>query len=119
MEEIGEQLRSDQTRPGREYWPPEKVNNHFFLFIYNNLQSVISCFVLLLCISSFYIFSLISFDDCVSDLRDWLKQVELDLRSEPVLGAESQHGSPDTTEELQRLENLHKELLERRYFYSL
>ncbi|XP_039981906.1 nesprin-1-like [Xiphias gladius] len=55
-----------------------------------------------------------NFDDCVEDIRDWLKQMELSLKSEPVLGAESQQGAPDTTAELERMENLHKELLARR-----
>ncbi|XP_047184446.1 nesprin-1 isoform X2 [Scophthalmus maximus] len=55
-----------------------------------------------------------NFDNCVEDIRDWLKQMELSLKSEPVLGEESQHGAPDTTEELERMENLHKELLARR-----
>ncbi|XP_040920912.1 nesprin-1-like [Toxotes jaculatrix] len=55
-----------------------------------------------------------NFDDCVEGIRDWLKQMELSLQSEPVLGAESQQGTPDATEELERMENLHKELLARR-----
>ncbi|KAG7239212.1 hypothetical protein INR49_029965 [Caranx melampygus] len=55
-----------------------------------------------------------NFDECVEGLRDWLKQMELSLKSEPFLGAESQQGAPDTTEELERMENLHKELLARR-----
>ncbi|XP_071335456.1 nesprin-1 isoform X2 [Trachinotus anak] len=55
-----------------------------------------------------------NFDECVEGIRDWLKQMELSLKSEPVLGAESQQGAPDTTEELERMENLHKELLARR-----
>lgn len=58
-----------------------------------------------------------SFDDCVEGIRDWLKQMELSLKSEPILGAESQQGTPDTTEELEKMENLHKELLARRYVY--
>ena len=41
----------------------------------------------------------------------------LSLKREPVFGEESQHGAPDTTEELERMENLHKELLARRYVH--
>lgn len=55
-----------------------------------------------------------SFDDCVEGIRGWLKQIELSLKSEPAFAAESQQGSPEATEELERIENLHKELLERR-----
>ncbi|XP_028460432.1 nesprin-1-like [Perca flavescens] len=55
-----------------------------------------------------------NFNDCVESIRDWLKQMDLSLRGEPVLGAECQQGAPDTTEELERMENLHKELLARR-----
>lgn len=116
MEELPGQLFSEPTRLGREYWPSEKVSHH-------------SCHVLYLCkgISIKWVFaspflsspfpSPHSFDDCVEDIRDWLKQMELSLKSEPVLGAESQQGAPDTTAELERMENLHKELLARRYVY--
>ncbi|CAB1447010.1 unnamed protein product, partial [Pleuronectes platessa] len=55
-----------------------------------------------------------NFDNCVEGTRDWLKQMVLSLKREPVFGEESQHGAPDTTEELERMENLHKELLARR-----
>lgn len=58
-----------------------------------------------------------SFNGCAERIRDWLKQMDLSLKSEPVLGAESQQGASDTTEELERMENLHKELLARRYIY--
>nr|XP_019953051.1 PREDICTED: nesprin-1-like [Paralichthys olivaceus] len=55
-----------------------------------------------------------NFDNCVEGIRDWLKQMALSLKREPVFGEDSQHGGPDTTEELERMENLHKELLARR-----
>ncbi|XP_074471039.1 nesprin-1-like isoform X4 [Sebastes fasciatus] len=55
-----------------------------------------------------------NFNDCVEGVRDWLKQMDLSLKREPVLGAECQQVAPDTTEELERMENLHKELLARR-----
>ena len=45
--------------------------------------------------------------------------MDLSLKSEPVLGAESQQGASDTTEELERMENLQKELLARRCVYSM
>ena len=35
-----------------------------------------------------------SFDNCVEGIRDWLKQMVLSLKREPVFGEESQHGSP-------------------------
>ncbi|XP_028253699.1 nesprin-1 [Parambassis ranga] len=55
-----------------------------------------------------------NFDDCVEVIRNWLKQMDLSLKSEPVLGAESQQGAPATAEDLERMENLHKELMARR-----
>lgn len=58
---------------------------------------------------------LLSFNGCVKGIRDWLKQIDLSLKSEPVLGAENQQGAADTAEELKKMENLHKELLARRY----
>ena len=54
------------------------------------------------------------FDESVDGIRGWLEQVDLDLKKEPVLGVESPQGVPDSTEELERIENLHKELLSRR-----
>lgn len=58
-----------------------------------------------------------SFNGCVESIRDWLKQMDLCLKSEPVLGPESQQGVLDAAEELERIENLHKELLARRCVY--
>ncbi|XP_027140369.1 nesprin-1 isoform X4 [Larimichthys crocea] len=55
-----------------------------------------------------------NFNGCVEGIKDWLKQMDLSLKSEPVLGAESQQGATDTTEELEKMENLHKELLAKR-----
>lgn len=48
-------------------------------------------------------------------IRDWMQQMELSLRKEQVLGAESQQGASDATEQLERLENLHKEVLAKRF----
>lgn len=43
--------------------------------------------------------------------------MDLSLKREHVFGAESQQGTSDATEELERMENLHKELLTRRFVY--
>ncbi|CAJ1078482.1 nesprin-1 [Xyrichtys novacula] len=55
-----------------------------------------------------------NFNGCVEAMRDWLKKMDLNLKSKPVLGPESQQGVSDTTEELERIENLQRELLDRR-----
>lgn len=62
---------------------------------------------------------LFSFNDYVEGVRDWLKQMDLSLKRERVFGVECQQGTPDTAEELERMENLHKELHARRYVYSM
>lgn len=62
-----------------------------------------------------YFLPLPSFDDCVESMRNWLQQMDVSLKAEPALGAESQQGATDAAEELEKIENLHKELLERRY----
>lgn len=46
-----------------------------------------------------------------------MKQMDLSLKSEPILRSESQQGTPDTTEELDRMENLTKDLIARRFVY--
>lgn len=46
-----------------------------------------------------------------------MQQMQLSLKKEQILGAESQQDSSDTTEQLERLENLHKELLAKRFVY--
>lgn len=56
-----------------------------------------------------------SFNGCVEGIRDWIHQMELSLKKEHVLGAESQQGASDVTEQLERLENLHKQLLDKRF----
>ncbi|XP_041832720.1 nesprin-1-like [Melanotaenia boesemani] len=58
-----------------------------------------------------------NFNDSVEGIRDWLKQMDHHLKNESALGAESQQGSPDITEELERMENLNKDLLARRFAY--
>lgn len=69
----------------------------------------------LFCLPSFVLRP--SFNGSVDNIRDWLKQMDLSLKSEHVLGAESQQGALDATEELERMENLHKALLARRCVY--
>lgn len=44
-----------------------------------------------------------------------MQQMELSLKKEQVLGADSQQGASDATEQLERLERLHKELLVKRF----
>lgn len=113
-------MLSEQAGLGGERWPSEKVTPSFM---------VISCFYTnefesnrnMALINSFFFFLPLfshSFDDCVQGIRDWLKQMDLSLKAEPVLGGESQQGAPDTTEELERMEQLHKELTERRFVYE-
>lgn len=46
-----------------------------------------------------------------------MQQMQLSLKKEQILGAESQQDASDTTEQLERLENLHKELLAKRFVY--
>lgn len=58
-----------------------------------------------------------SFNGSVEGMRDWLHQTEFSLRKEQSLGAESQQGASDAAEQLERLENLHKELLDKRFIY--
>lgn len=58
-----------------------------------------------------------SFNGCVEGMRHWLHQTELSLGKEQSLGAESQQGASDAAEQLERLENLHKELLDKRFVY--
>ncbi|KAM4529485.1 nesprin-1 isoform 3-T3 [Fundulus diaphanus] len=55
-----------------------------------------------------------NFDDCVANTREWLKKMDLGLKSEPDTVTESQRGASDPTEELQRIENLNKELIAQR-----
>lgn len=46
-----------------------------------------------------------------------MQQMELSLKKEQVLGADSQQGASNATEQLERLEKLHKELLVKRFVY--
>lgn len=58
-----------------------------------------------------------SFNGCVEGIRDWMQQMQLSLKKEQILGAESQQESSDTKEQLERLESLYKELLAKRCVY--
>lgn len=46
-----------------------------------------------------------------------MQQMQLSLKKEQILGAESQQDASDTTKQLERLETLHKELLAKRFVY--
>lgn len=46
-----------------------------------------------------------------------MQQMQLRLKKEQILGAESQQDASETAEQLERLENLHKELLAKRFEY--
>lgn len=46
-----------------------------------------------------------------------MQQMQLSLKKEQILGAESQQDASDTAEQLERLENLLKELLLKRFVY--
>ena len=50
----------------------------------------------------------------MAGIKGWLEQLEVRLKKEPVLGPDSQQGALDSTEELERMEGIHKELLRRR-----
>lgn len=69
-----------------------------------------------MCLFSFCTLSF-SFDDCVERIKEWLEQMDLSLKSESVLEAASQKGCSDPSEELQKMENLNKELIARRFEY--
>lgn len=69
---------------------------------------------MIMCLSSHF---LLSFNGCVEGIKDWLKQMDVSLKCEPIVGAESQQGVSDAAEELERMENLYKELHARRSVY--
>lgn len=56
-----------------------------------------------------------SFNGAVDGIRDWLKQMDLSLKSENVPGVESQRSASDAAEELERIDNFYKNLRARRY----
>lgn len=55
-----------------------------------------------------------SFNGSVDGIRDWLKQMDLSLKNEDVPGVESQRGASDAAEELERMDNLYRDLRARR-----
>ncbi|XP_031656062.1 nesprin-1 isoform X1 [Oncorhynchus kisutch] len=57
---------------------------------------------------------LTEFEGRVEGLRDWLEQMERSLKREPPLGGEEQPGVPDSTDELERVEEIHRKLLTKR-----
>lgn len=50
-------------------------------------------------------------------IREWLKQMDLSLKSENVPGVESQRGASDAAEELERIDNFYRNLRARRCAY--
>lgn len=52
---------------------------------------------------------------CVDELRGWLRQMEESLQKEVALCGASQPGVPDFSIQLKRVEEIHKELLARRF----
>lgn len=50
-------------------------------------------------------------------IRNWMQHMQLSLKKEQILGAESQQDASDSAEQLERLENLHKELLAKRFVH--
>lgn len=56
-----------------------------------------------------------SFNGAVDGIRDWLKQMDLSLKSENVPGVESQRGASDAAEELERIDNLYRNLRAKRF----
>lgn len=51
----------------------------------------------------------------MANTREWLKKIDLGLKSEPVVVTESQRGASDPTDELQRIENLNQDLIAQRF----
>ncbi|XP_028808913.1 nesprin-1 isoform X6 [Denticeps clupeoides] len=54
------------------------------------------------------------FEDRVERLQNWMKQMEERLHTEPPLWGDSQQGPPDRSAELDRMEELHREIIMRR-----
>ncbi len=62
---------------------------------------------------------LLRYETCVVELRDWLQQLEVRLKTDAPLWGESQSAAPDCSEELRRVEEIHRELLMRRYIWTV
>lgn len=59
----------------------------------------------------------VSFNGAVDGIRDWLKQMDLSLKSENVPGVESHRGASDAAEELESIDNFYRNLCARRCAY--
>uniref|UniRef100_A0A8C1T562 Spectrin repeat containing, nuclear envelope 1a n=1 Tax=Cyprinus carpio TaxID=7962 RepID=A0A8C1T562_CYPCA len=66
----------------------------------------------------FYLF-LLRYETRVVELSDWLQQLEVRLKTDAPLWGESQSAAPDCSEELRRVEEIHRELLMRRYIWTV
>lgn len=56
-----------------------------------------------------------SFNGAVDGIRDWLKKMDLSLKSENVPGVESQRGASDAAEELERIDRFYRNLRAKRF----
>uniref|UniRef100_A0A8C2DGG1 Spectrin repeat containing, nuclear envelope 1a n=1 Tax=Cyprinus carpio TaxID=7962 RepID=A0A8C2DGG1_CYPCA len=65
-----------------------------------------------------YLF-LLRYETRVVELSDWLQQLEVRLKTDAPLWGESQSAAPDCSEELRRVEEIHRELLMRRYIWTV
>lgn len=62
---------------------------------------------------------LLRYEIRVVELSDWLQQLEVRLKTDAPLWGESQSAAPDCSEELRRVEEIHRELLMRRYIWTV
>uniref|UniRef100_A0A8C1K642 Spectrin repeat containing, nuclear envelope 1a n=1 Tax=Cyprinus carpio TaxID=7962 RepID=A0A8C1K642_CYPCA len=65
-----------------------------------------------------YLF-LLRYETRVVELSNWLQQLEVRLKTDAPLWGESQSAAPDCSEELRRVEEIHRELLMRRYIWTV
>lgn len=62
---------------------------------------------------------LLRYETRVVDLNHWLQQLEERLKTDAPLWGECEPEAPDCSEELRRVEEIHRELLMRRYIWSI
>lgn len=62
---------------------------------------------------------LLRFETRLVELSDWLQHLEVRLKTDAPLWGESQSAAPDCSEELRRVEEIHRELLMRRYIWTV
>lgn len=55
----------------------------------------------------------------VVELSNWLQQLEARLKTDAPLWGESQSAAPNCSEELRRVEEIHRVLLMRRYIWTV